>query len=81
MVHSWLIIYLYNLGLLAGQKRPENILCLWWSGHYFNTNIQITGNSYNFSQHFSKAVLQNQVSYCVTIAMAIWLPVLMNSSE
>lgn len=29
MVHSWLIISLYNLGLLADQKRPENILWLW----------------------------------------------------
>lgn len=74
MVHFWLIICLYNLGLLAGQKRPENNLWLWWSGHYFNINIQITGNSYNFSQHFSKAALQNQVSYCVPPAMAIWLP-------
>lgn len=64
MVHSWLIICLYNLGLPAGQKRPENILWLGWSGYCFNTSFQITGNSCNFSQRFSKAALQNQVSYC-----------------
>lgn len=59
-----LIICLYILGLLAGQKRTESILWLGWSGCYFNTSFQITGNSCDFSQHSSKAALQNQVSYC-----------------